>query len=316
MALSAEHILTLQQIKGVGNKTIFKFAEQVTTVLTSVDELYKSLSKTSDKKLNALDKEDILEANEYARRLIDRSASKSIYALSYYDEDFPDTLRKTINENGKEDPPLLIWYRGNISIAKLPGIAVIGTREPTDDGIKAGMHLAGEFAKRNFNIVSGLAFGCDSCGHQGALDALGKTTAILANGLDTESIYPRENQQLAEDIVDNGGLLLSEYCIGTIVNRYSLVARDRLQAGLSNATLVIQTGVKGGTMHAANTTLLANKPLFVVKYKNNLTNMHEKCQGNAYLVTKGAQYISGTDDLDIIADKIKHVVKPKYSLFD
>lgn len=316
MALPAEYILTLQQIKGVGNKTIFKFAEQLSKTITSVDELFKFTSMSKDKKLNSLDKEDILEANNIARRIIDRSASKSIYALSYYDDNFPEVLRHTINESGNPEPPLLIWYRGNISVAQLTGLAIIGTREPTEDGIKAGLHLASEFAKRDFNIVSGLAIGCDTCGHRGALDALGKTTAILANGLDTESIYPRENQALAEEIVEAGGLLLSEYSIGTGVNRYSLVARDRLQAGLAKATLVIQTGVKGGTMHAANTTLLAKKPLFVVKYKNEFTNQHEKSQGNAYLVTKGAQYISGTDNLDEISEKIKKVVKHKTSLFD
>ena len=78
--------------------------------------------------------------------------------------------------------------------------------------------MAGEFAKRGFNIVSGLAIGCDTCGHKGALKVKGKTTAILANGLDNDSIYPPENKYLAEEIVQNGGLLISEYRIGTIAN--------------------------------------------------------------------------------------------------
>ena len=148
------------------------------------------------------------------------------------------------------------------------------------------------------------------------MKAGGKTTAILANGLDHDSIYPPENQELAEEIVKEGGLLLSEYRIGSIVNRYNLVARDRLQAGLSLATLVVQTGEKGGTMHAATTTLTANKPLYTVLYKDPATNNHEKCLGNALLVRKGAKYISGSDNLDIISESIKNYKPIKTELFD
>ena len=144
----------------------------------------------------------------------------------------------------------------------------------------------------------------------------GKTTAFLANGLDHDSIYPEENQELAEDIVAKGGLLLSEYPIRQGVNRYALVARDRLQAALSLATLVIQTGVKGGTMHAANTTLKAGKPLYAMKFKDETTNQHEKCLGNAYLVEQGAQYIGGGDNLDTVSEQIKNWKPLQTTLFD
>jgi DNA processing protein len=157
--------------------------------------------------------------------------------------------------------------------------------------------------------------GCDTCGHKGALKVGGKTTAILANGLDSDSIYPPENKDLAEEIVEKGGLLLSEYPVGTPVNRYSLVARDRLQAGLSLATLVVQTGEKGGTMHAATTTLKANKPLFAMHYKDSATNNHEKCLGNALLVKQGGKYISGGDNVDAISDFIKSYKPIKTDLF-
>jgi len=138
----------------------------------------------------------------------------------------------------------------------------------------------------------------------------------LANGLDHASIYPEENQDLAEEIVNSGGLLLSEYRIGTTVNRYNLVARDRLQAGLASATLIIQTGVKGGTMHAANATLMANKDLFVMLFKDEGTNNHEKCLGNAYLIKKGAKYIKGSDNIDSISENIKKTKTTVTDLFE
>jgi DNA processing protein len=256
------------------------------------------------------------QAYQCAKKTIEASRNHDIGYIGYYDDDFPAILRQTINEDGKLEPPLILWYRGDFSITKLPGLAVIGTREATPEGIAGGEYLSAQFAQRGFNIVSGLAVGCDTCGHKGALKAGGKTTAILANGLDHDSIYPPENQELAEEIVKEGGLLLSEYRIGSIVNRYNLVARDRLQAGLSLATLVVQTGEKGGTMHAATTTLTANKALYTVLYKDPATNNHEKCLGNALLVRKGAKYISGSDNLDVISESIKNYKPIKTELFD
>ena len=316
MALSAEHILTLQQLKGVGTKTIFKVAEQVINPISSIEELCAFWNTLKGKKLEAIGVDEIVEANNSAKRIIAASANASIGLVGYYDESFPDILRHTINEDGKPDPPLLLWYRGDLSVASLPGLAVIGTREATPEGIAGGMFISGEKEKRGFNIVSGLAIGCDTCGHKGALKVGGKTTAFLANGLDHDSIYPEENRDLAEEIVAKGGLLLSEYPIGQSVNRYALVARDRLQAALSLATLVVQTGVKGGTMHAANTTLKAGKTLYTMKFKDEVTNQHEKCLGNAILVKQGAKYICGSDNLDQISESIKNWKPLQSSLFD
>lgn len=315
MELSKDIILTLKQLQGVGNKTIFKIVQQVKQPLTSIEDLCDFWKNLKGKKLESISKDDIIEAYDNAKKLIERSAEASIGFISYYDTMYPDILRETINEDEKLDPPLILWYRGDLNVIKMPSVAFIGTREATNEGVLGGTYLSGEFAKRGFNIVSGLAIGCDTCGHKGALKAGGKTTAFLANGLDHNSIYPSENKDLAEDIVLNGGLLLSEYPIGQSVNKYSLVARDRLQAGLSLATVVIQTGVNGGTMHAAKTTLLANKPLFVVKFKDEATNNHEKCQGNKYLVNRGAKYISGRDNIDAICKQIMKRKEIKSSLF-
>jgi DNA processing protein len=199
-------------------------------------------------------------------------------------------------------------------VTKIPGLAVIGTREMIKEGESVGKYLAGEFAKRGFCIVSGLAIGCDTSGHRGALDAGGKTIAFLAHGLDT--IYPPENTNLAKEIVEKGGLLISEYPIGSPVSRYALVARDRLQAGMSLATLVVHTGIQGGTMHAVNTTIVENKPVYVVKFQNRQLHNNEKVQGNDYLVEKkGAKYISGADNIDDIVKTIITKSQTQETLF-
>lgn len=310
--LSKEQILTLKCLKevdvfGIGNKKILLIANTIidkNLSITTYEELAFLMSSMKEKAIRSVTLADLNNAYQLAKRIIEASERAQIGLVGYFDDEFPKMLQHTINEEGKLDPPLLLWYRGDLSITNLPGLAVIGTREATQEGIDGGEWLSAEFAKRKFNIVSGLALGCDTSGHNGALKVGGKTTAILANGLDHNSIYPIENQELAERIVQSGGLLLSEYWIGTTVNRYNLVARDRLQAGLANATLVVQTGINGGTMHAAMCTLKAGKPLYAMHFQKPTTNQHEKCLGNALLVNKGAKTIKGDDNIDRIVDSI------------
>lgn len=302
MTLKTEYILTLQQLDGIGNKTIFKIIDHIDSPINSTQDLcefWRDLTSNKPfdgKKFQNISSYEIFEANRIARSIIATAEHHNIGIFSYYDEIYPNILKSCNDEDGKPNPPLILYYRGNLSVLKKPGVAVIGTREPTPNGVKAGEFFAAEFAKRGYNIISGLAIGCDTNGHRGALDAKGATTAFLANGLDWESIYPKENLKLAKEIVENGGLLLSEYAIGQSCGRYGLVARDRLQAGLSVATVVVQTGIKGGTMHAVNATLAARKPLFAVEYRSTEDLEHEKVQGNKMLIAcKGAHPLRSKD---------------------
>lgn len=319
MSLTKEQILTLTYLKDIGPKKIFAIGAVIkerNLKINSYEELWKLMLNMEEKAIRKVSFSDLNNAYLVAQKIIEESSQNGIDFIGYYDQNYPNLLRNTINEKGKLTPPLLLWYRGDLSITNLPGLSVIGTREATPEGIVGGTYLAGEFAKRGFNIISGLAIGCDTCGHKGALKVKGKTTAILANGLDNDSIYPSENKYLAEEIVQNGGLLISEYCIGTKAKRYNLVARDRLQAGLSLATLVIQTGVNGGTMHAATATLLSGKSLYAMYFKDDKTRQHERSLGNAFLVAKGAKYIRGDANFDEISENIKKWESAKTDLFE
>ena len=192
-------------------------------------------------------------------------------------------------EKGKPDVPVLVHCLGNLDILEKSSLAIIGTRNPNEAGIKAADFFASEFASYGVNIISGLAVGCDSIAHEAALSVNGTTTAVLAGGLD--NIYPKENRGLAERILCAGGLLISENPVFTQTNKYNLVARDRIQAALGDATLVIQTGVSGGTMHAAKATLSAGKPLFVVDYKDSAPDV---VHGNLLLKGQGAIGLSSS----------------------
>ena len=307
MVLTKEYLLALKSLPGIGTQKLLKIGNYIkdnNIDIKSISDLVPILNNLKVKVSKVeVDSALLEDAMLNAKNIIETNEKAGIGITTYYDDDFPETLREAINEEGKLEPPMILFYKGDLSITKMPQLAVIGTREVTSFGEKAGTYLTGKFCEQGFCIVSGLAIGCDTVGHKAALASGGKTIAFLAHGLD--SVYPPENKELAQEIVEKGGLLMSEYPVETGVNRYNLVARDRLQAGLAKATLVIQTGEQGGTMHASNTTLKANKPLYVVSFSNPEQNNHEKSLGNALLVKKGAKYIYGSDDIKSIADQIK-----------
>lgn len=304
--INTRHIIALNEIKGCGAATIRQIVSESKKLTGDIsdqefmDFVNGCISAGIKRcRLKPLSKSDFFDAISHADRILERSERHGIKAVSYVDHLFPKQLLSTVNEEGKEDVPLFLYYKGDISITEKQGIAIIGTREPTKEGVFAGEHFGEKLAEAGYNIVSGLAIGCDTAGHRGALKCPdGKTTAFLAHGLD--SVYPPENERLADEIVERGGLLMSEYAIGETVNRYYLVARDRLQAALASATIVIQTGIHGGTNHAANTTLVSGKPLFCVKYRDDLLMTHEKVAGNKALVSKGAKFITNNDYMDQI----------------
>ena len=285
MALNTELLITLQQLKGIGNKTILELSKALTA--KTIDDLCEEWQSLRGRKYTKISELDLRGANQIACRIIEASEFEGIGIISYFEDIFPKILKMCVDEDGKLNPPIILYYRGEIKALNKPGIAVIGTREPTAMGIKAGTFFAAELAKKGFNIVSGLAVGCDTTGHEGALSVGGTTTAFLANSLAWNDMYPQANIELAHRIVENGGLLLSEYPLGYKGGKYAFISRDRLQAGLSYATLVVQTGERGGTMHAVNSTLVSNKPLYAIKYNYDADLQHQKVQGNIKLLNEG-----------------------------
>jgi DNA processing protein len=211
----------------------------------------------------------------------------SITQISYFDSLYP---KRFLNQS---DPPLIVFCKGNLDLLNHPrNVAVLGTRQADTQAYELGKNLASKFAIRGFNIVSGLALGCDTAGHIGALEANGYTTAILAHGL---QIYPKQNVELAEKILESEGLLLSEY---PTVSRPQFVERNRLQAYLSDLLLVIQTPIEGGARYAVQTALNSNIPVAALYPNNDAFRCHPKSTGNEYLVSnKLAMPIIDENDL-------------------
>ncbi len=139
-------------------------------------------------------------------------------------------------------------------------MAVVGTREPTVFGVSAAESLTGVLADSGWGIVSGLAKGIDTIAHRTAIERGAPTIAVMGGGLDR--VYPAENKDLAARIIDSGGALISEQPFGEQPRPHHLIARDRLQSGLSVAVVVAQSGLKSGTMHTARFAATQGRPLF------------------------------------------------------
>lgn len=281
----SKFILFLTNLDGVGDSTIRKLI--ISNCFRSVD--FKSAADvlnwikshrvyfSSKFDINKLTIDTINDAKKNRVAYEEMLASNDVKYVTYFDTEYPDCL-KQIN-----DFPIILYYKGDINLlSKKKKCAIIGTRKITNKGIEKCKLLSSTLTKKNYVIISGLAEGCDTLAHKICLDERGKTIAILGGGLD--SIYPKINKELAEEIVRKRGLLISEYPLGFKVRSFSLVQRDRLQAACSNFVIAIQTDINGGTMHACKAALNKyGKRVYVVSPKELEI---DSARGNSELINK------------------------------
>lgn len=175
--------------------------------------------------------------------MLDRQEQMGIVSISCQDSDFPARLLAI-----GDDCPAAIHCKGNLSLLSSDkAVAIIGARSADKEGNAKAYQLGAEYARNGYVIVSGLALGCDAAAHRGCLAARGDTIAIVGNGLDI--CHPKENKQLEEAILAGGGLMLSEQLIGVKANPTRLVARNRLQAALSESVILAQCPAQSGSLH-------------------------------------------------------------------
>lgn len=192
-------------------------------------------------------------AIEAALRILDKAQRLRVQILSVFDPQYPAALKRL------SDRPPVIFVKGRLDSFERC-VACIGTREPSEFGVQVTQRIVEQLVGAQWTIVSGLALGIDSIAHKAALANKGRTLAVMAGGLD--SIYPKQNADLADEILANDGALVSEQGFGIPAAPRNLVQRDRLQSGLSVGTFVMQTDVKGGSMHTVRYTLLQGRALF------------------------------------------------------
>lgn len=281
--LSTLHILTLSFVPGLGKSTLQRILNQLSFQPSSLKELYEvtyPFIKLTQAQLEI--------ALNHAEQTLQEHEKAGINTIGIDDPKFPQKLRNITN------PPSVLYVKGDATCLNPErSVAVIGTRQPTDYGKRTAVRIARRVAEQGLIVVSGLAQGCDTAGHEGCLQEKGRTVAVLAHGLDR--IYPSENRELAQRIIDSGGCLVSEYPIGNKLFKSQFVERDRIQSGLSSAVVIIETDIKGGTMHTARFCLEQGRVLACVDYS--LEYRSHKSRGNEQLITEGkATPIKKSDD--------------------
>jgi DNA processing protein len=211
-----------------------------------------------------------------AVRSIDLHTEHEINMAGIGDSNYPAILA-----SAHDAPPVLYW-KGSLSGIDLASAAVVGTREPTELGIKVAERVTAFLAQSGVSIVSGLALGIDTVAHREALAQHGHTVAVLAQGLD--QISPASNRHLAHEIVEAGGALISENPMNAIVDKYEFAKRDRIQSGLSRIVVPIQTGLKGGTQNTIRFAQAQNRALWAPNVQDETG--HEKWAGIRELIAQ------------------------------
>lgn len=192
-----------------------------------------------------------------AKETLKNNFEKGIGAINLLEEKFPKKLYFTT------DKCVFLYYIGDINLLAQKSIAIIGTRKPEEEFIEKGIKATKYFAEKGYVIVSGLALGCDSVAHEACLDVHGKTIAVLPSPCDNPQ--PVSNKLLAKRIINNGGLLISEYSTGVPVSKFNYPQRDRIQSLLTTVILIIQAEDSSGTMIATKKAIKDNKTVFAIK---------------------------------------------------
>jgi len=230
---TAGGLLALMELPRVGSGRAIKFAQQFRSA-----DAFNDASPETRRHVGGVGVADRV-------HLMQPTVPDGARLVGYFDDDYPSSLRDIPN------PPAVLWVRGSLP-DPARRIAVVGTRSATPWGAKLAASMGEDAAEAGVSVVSGLALGIDIAAHRGALAVGGHTVAVLGSGIDAPS--PREHRTDADAILGAGGCLIAEVPPGTPPNARTLVARNRIQSGISYATIVVQCGLKSGTMTTAKFT--------------------------------------------------------------
>ncbi|WP_081303079.1 DNA-processing protein DprA [Gilliamella sp. App6-5] len=213
------------------------------------------------------------------------SPSPQKHLIAYCDSDYPLLLKQICS------PPLLLFVLGNRQLLHSPQLAMVGSREFSEYGAQWGRYFASELAINGLTITSGLALGLDAICHRGALEASGRTIAVLGSGL--AKIAPRSNLNLANDILAQNGAIVSEFLPFEKARSAYFPRRNRIISGLSLGTFVVEASEKSGSLITARYALEQNRDVFALPGDIN----NENCSGTHYLIRQGAYLVSKPADI-------------------
>lgn len=276
MEQNALYWLWLTNLRGVSHTEITSLLEQFDTP----EEIYKQEDFSLVKDIKASTKKALSDKSlKNAEAVIDVCNKKGITILTYNDINFPDILRSIYN------PPYVLYLRGErMNWDRILGIGVVGTRACGRYGLEATRRIALELAESGVTVITGMARGIDTAAARAALDAGGKTIAVLGCGADV--VYPTENKGIMEEIIANGAVI-SEYPPGTKPLRHNFPWRNRIISGLSRGVVVTEAPEKSGALITAEIALSQGKDVFAVPG----SIFDKNCAGTNRLLAGGAKAV-------------------------
>ena len=189
------------------------------------------------------------------------------------------------------DPPLLLFVQGNLSLLNARQLAIVGSRSASFQGREMAFNFAKQLAEQHFIVTSGLALGIDAAAHRGTFHTKGATIAVVATGLD--KVYPTRHAELAQQIIDNNGAIISEFLPGTAPKAGHFPKRNRLISGLSCGVLIVEAALKSGSLITARCALEQNREVFAVP--SSIENPEAK--GCHWLIKQGAKLVEQVSDI-------------------
>ena len=217
-------------------------------------------------------------------REMDRVRGTGASLITLEDDAYPRLLRSL------PDRPILLYARGAFALGNESAVAVVGTRKASRYGKDVAFKLSSQLARQGVTIISGMAHGIDAAAHRGALNAGGKTVAVMATGIDR--VYPRENSDLAEEIA-SGGALLTEMPLGAAPLGKNFPQRNRIISGLSLGVLVAEAPIRSGALNTVAHAIDQGRDVFAVPH--NIFSLPGK--GGNILIQEGAKLVASVDDI-------------------
>jgi DNA processing protein len=247
--------IALTLVPGIGDvfgKKLVSLCGSAEAVFKEPQKLLRKIPRMSHTIFESLRTKGIIERAEKEVEFIQRYHIKTLF---YLDKDYPFRLKNCV------DGPLLLFYKGNVNLNCSKVIGIVGTRNATDYGKEICLHLIDGLQTQEVLVVSGLAYGIDSCAHRVSLEKGLKTVGVLGHGLDR--IYPYLNKGLAERMIKNGGLI-TDFISETKPDRENFPMRNRIIAGLCDGVVVIEATQKGGALITADIANSYHRDVFAV----------------------------------------------------
>ncbi|WP_068496412.1 DNA-processing protein DprA [Paenibacillus kribbensis] len=276
-------LLGLHELEGIGRKTIQR-------IWSSDYRLYELLHFSEQKwmEIGLSSAQARLAAQcyneEWVHERYQRAQSGDIGTITYVDEDYPLLMKETV------DPPWVMYTKGDKSLLHTCAVAMVGTRVPTAYGRRAAEILTEGLCRAGITVVSGLARGIDSICHETALRQGGNTIGVLGTAID--QIYPPQNASLFAEMASRG-LIVSEYPPGTRSHPGMFPQRNRIIAGLTKGTLVVEADARSGSLITADAAMEANRDVYAVP--GPITS--PKSRGTLSLIKQGAKTVTEASDI-------------------